>query len=169
MNSRIGDTELTAVLLAYISAGFRTGLIAPFPYISIISLQRNTVILLEEGKEYDSEYINIRLILEVIKLSKIDMGSFMPFFFLVLTLWGLYYNSRNTFLFSFSLLSGLLCGGWLHLGIALQIFSIFSSTCLFSHFQDDIFENHYYFQNLCHSFRLSKWADEQLCVVFVFK
>lgn len=81
MNSRIGDTELTAVLLAYISAGFRTGLIAPFPYISIISLQRNTVILLEEGKEYDSEYINIRLILEVIKLSKIDMGSFMPFFF----------------------------------------------------------------------------------------
>lgn len=81
MNSRIGDTELTTVLLAYIPAGFRTGLIAPFPYISIISLQRNTVILLEEGKEYDSEYINIRLILEVIKLSKIDMGRFMPFFF----------------------------------------------------------------------------------------
>ena len=81
MNSRIGDTELTTVLLAYIPAGFRTGLIAPFPYISIISLQRNTVILLQEGKEYDSEYINIRLILEVIKLSKIDMGSFMPFFF----------------------------------------------------------------------------------------
>lgn len=57
MNSRISDTELTAVLLAYIPTGFITWLIAPFSYISIISLQRNTVILLEKGKEYDSTLI----------------------------------------------------------------------------------------------------------------
>lgn len=80
MNSRISDTELTAVLLAYVPTGFITWLITPFSYISIISLQRNTVILLENGKEYDSQHINISLVLEVIKLSKTAMQSFMPSF-----------------------------------------------------------------------------------------
>lgn len=89
MNSRISDTELTAVLLAYVPTGFITWLITPFSYISIISLQRNTVILLENGKEYDSQHINISLVLEVIKLSKTAMRSFMSsfsFFVLVLGL-----------------------------------------------------------------------------------